>query len=75
MPSRGASKAGVVDLRSDTVTSPCKRLRQAMAWAEVGDDVYGEDPTVEKLEGYVAMLLGKEKGLLVPRCTKIPEQE
>lgn len=50
------------------MTQPCKRLREAMRFAEVGDDVHGEDPTVSKLEAYVAMLLGKEKGLLVPRC-------
>lgn len=40
----------------------------AMSNAVVGDDVFGEDPTVSKLEQYVAMLLGKEEGLLVPRC-------
>lgn len=57
-----------VDLRSDTVTLPCKRLRAAMSGARVGDDVFGEDPTVSKLEECVAMLLGKEQGLLVPRC-------
>ncbi|CAN0383828.1 unnamed protein product, partial [Laminaria digitata] len=56
----------VVDLRSDTVTLPCKRLRAAMAGAKVGDDVFGEDPTVSRLEECVAMLLGKEKGLFVP---------
>lgn len=56
-----------VDLRSDTMTQPCKRLRAAMSVAEVGDDVFGEDPTVSKLEEYVAMLLGKDQGLLVPR--------
>lgn len=57
----------VVDFRSDTVTMPCARLRAAMAAAEVGDDVFGEDPTVNKLEQYVAKLLGKEEGLFVPR--------
>lgn len=57
-----------IDLRSDTVTLPCKRLRAAMSGAKVGDDVFGEDPTVSRLEECVAMLLGKEKGLLVPRC-------
>lgn len=56
-----------VDLRSDTMTKPCKRLRAAMAGAQVGDDVFGEDPTVARLEDCVAYLLGKEKGLLVPR--------
>lgn len=63
-----ASPAPVVDLRSDTVTKPCKRLREAMSAAMVGDDVFGEDPTVSRLEDCVAYLLGKEKGLLVPRC-------
>lgn len=57
----------MVDLRSDTVTQPCKKLRQAMSWAAVGDDVFGEDPTVSNLETYVAMLLGKEEGIFVPR--------
>ena len=61
----------VVDLRSDTATLPCKRLRAAMASAEVGDDVFGEDPTVSKLEECVAMLLGKEQGLLVPRSVRL----
>ncbi|HEY3737266.1 MAG TPA: GntG family PLP-dependent aldolase [Jatrophihabitans sp.] len=56
----------VVDLRSDTVTKPSAAMRQAMAEAEVGDDVYGEDPTVNALETEVAQLLGKEAGLFVP---------
>eukprot|EP00904_Undaria_pinnatifida_P005411 jgi/Undpi1/19/HiC_scaffold_1.g00019.m1 len=58
--------ASTVDLRSDTVTLPCQRLRAAMAGAKVGDDVFGEDPTVKRLEECVAMLLGKERGLFVP---------
>ncbi|CAM9391665.1 unnamed protein product, partial [Discosporangium mesarthrocarpum] len=58
-----------VDFRSDTVTRPCENLRTAMASAEVGDDVYGEDPTVTKLETYTAHLLGKEMGLFVPSGT------
>ena len=56
----------VVDLRSDTVTRPSAAMRQAMAEAEVGDDVYGEDPTVNALEREVAGLLGFEAGLYVP---------
>lgn len=60
-----------VDLRSDTVTKPCSRLRAAMSGAKVGDDVFGEDPTVSRLEECVAMLLGKDQGLFVPRCGKI----
>ncbi len=56
----------VIDLRSDTVTKPTSGMRQAMAYAEVGDDVYGEDPTVNKLEAMAAEMLGKEAGLFVP---------
>ncbi|HYI43893.1 MAG TPA: GntG family PLP-dependent aldolase [Actinomycetota bacterium] len=56
----------LVDLRSDTVTKPTPEMRRAMATAEVGDDVYGDDPTVNSLQEYAADLLGKEKGLFVP---------
>jgi threonine aldolase len=56
----------LVDLRSDTVTSPTASMRQAIAGAPVGDDVYGEDPTVNALEQRVADLLGHEAGLFVP---------
>lgn len=56
----------VVDLRSDTVTKPGPAMREAMAHAEVGDDVYGEDPTVAALEQRVADLLGHEAGLFTP---------
>ncbi|MDH5574225.1 MAG: low-specificity L-threonine aldolase [Nitrospirota bacterium] len=56
----------IIDLRSDTVTKPTVGMRQAMADAEVGDDVYGEDPTVNRLERMSAELLGKEAGLFVP---------
>jgi len=59
----------VIDLRSDTVTRPTEAMRQAMAEAEVGDDVFGEDPTVDELEGYVATLLGKEAALYCPSGT------
>ena len=58
-----------IDLRSDTVTKPTAAMREAIARAEVGDDVYGEDPTVKRLEETVAALLGKEKGLFVPSGT------
>ena len=58
-----AGGARVVDLRSDTVTRPTAGMRAAMAAAEVGDDVYGEDPTVNALEAYVADLLGHQAGL------------
>lgn len=58
-----------IDLRSDTVTQPTEEMRQAMARAEVGDDVYGEDPTVRRLEEQAAELFGKEGALLVPSGT------
>lgn len=52
-----------IDLRSDTVTQPCDQMRKVMALAEVGDDVTGDDPTVNALEAYAANLLGKEAGI------------
>jgi threonine aldolase len=55
----------VIDLRSDTVTKPTPAMRRAMAEAEVGDDVFGDDPTVQALEERAAALLGKEAGLFV----------
>jgi len=58
-----------IDLRSDTVTQPTLEMRAAMAAAEVGDDVYGEDPTVRRLEEKSAALLGKEAGLFVASGT------
>jgi threonine aldolase len=59
----------MIDLRSDTVTKPSAAMREAMARAEVGDDVYGEDPSVRALEERVAALLGKEAALFVPSGT------
>ncbi|MDX2150162.1 MAG: GntG family PLP-dependent aldolase [Bryobacteraceae bacterium] len=59
----------VIDLRSDTVTKPTPAMRRAMAEAEVGDDVYGEDPTVNRLEQRAAGILGKEAALFVPTGT------
>lgn len=59
----------IIDLRSDTVTRPSPAMRRAMAEADVGDDVYGEDPTAHKLERTVADLLGKEAALFVPTGT------
>jgi threonine aldolase len=56
----------MIDLRSDTVTKPTPAMRQAMANAEVGDDVYSEDPTVNLLQERVADMLGKEAALFVP---------
>ncbi len=58
-----------IDLRSDTVTHPTDAMRRAMAAAEVGDDVFGEDPTVNALEDRAAQLLGKEAGLFVASGT------
>lgn len=55
-----------IDLRSDTVTKPTPMMRQAMMTAEVGDDVYGEDPTVNKLEELAAQKMGKQAALFVP---------
>lgn len=58
-----------IDLRSDTVTKPNERMRAAMASADVGDDVYGEDPTVNRLEQRAAEIFGKEAALFVPTGT------
>lgn len=58
-----------IDLRSDTVTHPTPAMREAMAQAEVGDDVYGEDSTVNALEGLAAEMLGKQAALFVPSGT------
>ncbi|MGA9520253.1 MAG: GntG family PLP-dependent aldolase, partial [Myxococcaceae bacterium] len=58
-----------IDLRSDTVTRPGSEMRRAMADAEVGDDVYGEDPTVQRLEAQIAERLGHEAALFVPSGT------
>ena len=63
------STSEFIDLRSDTVTRPTVEMRRAMAEAEVGDDVYGEDPTINRLERRAAEVLGKEAGLFVPTGT------
>lgn len=63
------SSSARIDLRSDTITLPTDPMRQAMAQAEVGDDVYGEDPTVSRLEQLTASILGKEAALFVPSGT------
>src|SRR5581483_5980832 len=57
------------DLRSDTVTKPTPAMRAAMAAAEVGDDVYGEDPTINRLEARAAEIFGREAALFVPSGT------
>jgi threonine aldolase len=59
----------LIDLRSDTVTHPSAEMRRAMAEAELGDDVFGDDPTVIKLEERAAELTGKEAALFVPSGT------
>jgi threonine aldolase len=59
----------LIDLRSDTVTRPTEEMRRAMLEAPVGDDVFGEDPTVHRLEEYVADLLGKQAALYAPSGT------
>lgn len=59
----------IIDLRSDTVTRPTPAMRKAMAEAEVGDDVYGEDPTVNRLEALAAEMLGLEAALFMPSGT------
>ena len=67
--SPAAATRTVCDLRSDTVTTPTPAMRRAMAEAEVGDDVYGEDPTVIRLEAMTAERTGKEAGLFLPTGT------
>ena len=64
-----AAPDGTVDLRSDTVTRPTPAMRRAIAEAEVGDDVYGEDPTINRLEEVAAARTGKEAALLLPSGT------
>ena len=72
----------VVDLRSDTVTKPSVEMRAAIASADVGDDVIGNDPTVDRLQKLAAEILGKEAALYMPSgsmtnqiavCTKVSE--
>lgn len=58
-----------IDLRSDTVSHPTPAMREAMANAKVGDDVYGDDPTVNEIQAYAAALLGKEAALYLPTAT------
>src|SRR5215813_6650855 len=59
----------MIDLRSDTVTKPTDAMRKAMARADVGDDVYGEDPTVNRLQEMTAAMFGKKAALFVPSGT------
>lgn len=69
MPPTAAGRPVRIDLRSDTVTRPTPAMREAMASAEVGDDVYGDDPTVARLEEWTAEVLGKEAALFTPTGT------
>ncbi|MFI6594683.1 threonine aldolase family protein [Nonomuraea sp. NPDC050536] len=59
----------LIDLRSDTCSRPTRAMREAMAWADVGDDVYGDDPTVKELEAETAALLGKQDAVYMPTGT------
>ena len=61
--------SSTIDLRSDTVTRPSPAMREAMARAPVGDDQFGEDPTINELQERVAAMLGKERALWVPTGT------
>ena len=70
VPSTQTNKSAFIDLRSDTVTRPTAGMREVMAMAEVGDDVYGDDPTVNALEDRVANLLSKDAGLFVVSGTQ-----
>src|SRR5438045_8195346 len=63
---RERSSKSAIDLRSDTVTRPTAAMRRAMAEAEVGDDVYGEDPTVNRLQDRAAEIFEKEAAIFVP---------
>jgi len=68
--STNALNTAVIDLRSDTVTLPSQAMRQAMSLAPVGDDVYGEDPTTNRLQRDLAKMFGKEEGLFFPSGTQ-----
>ncbi len=68
--SRNTPEVKIIDLRSDTVTRPTPAMRKAMAEAEVGDDVYGDDPTVNRLQQIAAEMLGTEAALFLPSGTQ-----
>jgi threonine aldolase len=63
-------KRALVNMLSDTVTSPGAAMRKVIAAAQVGDDVYGWDPTVQRLQRAAADKLGKEEALFIPRCVR-----
>ena len=65
-----SNKIPLVDMRSDTVTKPTEGMRAAMLAAPVGDDVYGDDPTVNELQERSASLLGEEAALFMSSCTQ-----
>src|SRR2546428_2305200 len=65
-PEKQPASTLAIDLRSDTVTRPSPEMRRAMAEAPVGDDVYGEDPTINKLQARAAEILGREAAIFVP---------
>jgi hypothetical protein len=68
-------RAGLIDLRSDTVSAPTERMRRAMANADVGDDWFGDDPTVNRLQEHVAELTGKQRrGNALPPTTDTPHR-
>src|SRR5437588_8206828 len=69
MTSKSQAEPAVVDLRSDTVTRPTLEMRRVMAEAEVGDDVYGEDPTINRLEQRAAEIFEREAAVFVPSGT------
>ena len=69
MPSIAGTQSAIVDLRSDTVTRPTPEMRRAMAEAEVGDDVYGEDPTINRMEQRAAEIFQREAAIFVPSGT------
>jgi threonine aldolase len=60
----------MIDLRSDTVTQPTAAMREAMLAAPVGDDVFGDDPTVNALQEHIAQITGKEAALLMPSSAR-----
>lgn len=65
-------KRALVNMLSDTVTRPSATMRKVIAAAQVGDDVYGSDPTVQLLQKTAARMLGKEQALFIPRCGQLP---
>ncbi len=70
LPPASTPHSSLIDLRSDTVTQPSATMRDVMFSAKVGDDVYGEDPTLNELEQYTAQLLGKAAGIFLPSGTQ-----